>query len=99
MNKPGNAGAQGAGAANFGAGSVAGPNAAAAAQAAQRQRSMLQRADADIVSLLDNFSHLLKAARVGGFFFLFSCSARIDMGTHFLLKDVLVEDLFAFLCG
>lgn len=43
---------------------VAGPTVSAAAQAAQRQRSLLQRADADIGSLLDNFSHLLKAARV-----------------------------------
>jgi hypothetical protein len=64
MNKPGNAGAQGGGVGNFGPGGVAGPTAAAAAQAAQRQRSLLQRADADIGSLLDNFSHLLKAARV-----------------------------------
>ncbi len=46
------------------AGVVAGPTVSAAAQAAQRQRSLLQRADADIGSLLDNFSHLLKAARV-----------------------------------
>ncbi|CAM6046845.1 unnamed protein product [Sphagnum compactum] len=43
---------------------VAGPTVSAAAQAAQRQRSLLQRADADIGSLLDNFSHLLKAARI-----------------------------------
>jgi len=43
---------------------VAGPTVSAAAQAAQRQRSLLQRADTDIGSLLDNFSHLLKAARV-----------------------------------
>lgn len=68
MNKPGNAGAQGGGVGNFGPGGVAGPTAAAAAQAAQRQRSLLQRADADIGSLLDNFSHLLKAARVSGRF-------------------------------
>lgn len=67
MNKGGNAGGQGAGGGvgNFGAGAVVpGPTASAAAQAAQRQRSLLQRADADIGSLLDNFSHLLKAARV-----------------------------------
>lgn len=64
MNKPSNAGVQGGGVGNFGSGGVAGPTAAAAAQAAQRQRSLLQRADADIGSLLDNFSHLLKAARV-----------------------------------
>jgi hypothetical protein len=66
MNKGGNAGGQGAGGVgNFGAGAVVpGPTASAAAQAAQRQRSLLQRADADIGSLLDNFSHLLKAARV-----------------------------------
>ncbi|KAG0554978.1 hypothetical protein KC19_12G134600 [Ceratodon purpureus] len=64
MNKGGNAGGQGGGVGNFGPGGVAGPTAAAAAQAAQRQRSLLQRADADIGSLLDNFSHLLKAARI-----------------------------------
>jgi hypothetical protein len=69
--KPGNARAQGGGAGNLGAGGVAGPTAAAAAQ---RQRSLLQRPNADIGSLLDNFSHLLKAARVGGIFYLVSLS-------------------------
>ncbi|KAG0577703.1 hypothetical protein KC19_5G174800 [Ceratodon purpureus] len=64
MNKGDNAGGQGGGVGNFGPGGVAGPTAAAAAQAAQWQRSLLQRADADIGSLLDNFSHLLKAARL-----------------------------------
>lgn len=77
MNKPSNAGAQGGGVGNFGPGGVAGPTAAAAAQAAQRQRSLLQRADADIGSLLDNFSHLLKAARVRGCFPFF---AHFDSG-------------------
>lgn len=66
MNKSGNGGPQGGGVGGGStfAGVVAGPTASAAAQAAQRQRSLLQRADADIGSLLDNFSHLLKAARV-----------------------------------
>lgn len=48
----------------LGTGAIAGPTGAAAAAAAQRQRNLLQRADADIASLLDNFSHLLKAARI-----------------------------------
>ena len=58
MNKSGNGGPQGGGVGGAGtfAGVVAGPTASAAAQAAQRQRSLLQRADADIGSLLDNFS-------------------------------------------
>lgn len=61
MNKPA-AGGSATGA--FGVGASAGPTVAAVAAAAQRQRSLLQRADADIGSLLDNFSHLLKAARI-----------------------------------
>ncbi|MCO5587509.1 hypothetical protein L7F22_041458 [Adiantum nelumboides] len=60
MNKAGPGGGAAGGA--FGVG--AGPTVAAAAAAAQRQRALLQRADADITSLLDNFSHLLKAARI-----------------------------------
>jgi len=71
MSKGVGAGGGGGGGGGGGSGSfagaaavVAGPTVSAAAQAAQRQRSLLQRADADIGSLLDNFSHLLKAARV-----------------------------------
>ncbi|KAL2653689.1 hypothetical protein R1flu_021817 [Riccia fluitans] len=67
MNKPGGPGPGGpGGATGFGVGNpgAAGPTATAAAAAAQRQRTLLQRADADIGSLLDNFSHLMKAARV-----------------------------------
>ncbi|KAH8963679.1 hypothetical protein BDL97_04G026100 [Sphagnum fallax] len=71
MSKGVGAGGGGGGGGGGGSGSfagaaavVAGPTVSAAAQAAQRQRSLLQRADADIGSLLDNFSHLLKAARI-----------------------------------
>lgn len=67
MNKTGGASGGGVGSgAGFGVGNTpaAGPTAAATAAAQQRQRTLLQRADADIGSLLDNFSHLVKAARV-----------------------------------
>lgn len=70
MNKPVSGGpagvAGGVGTFGLGLGSAAasGPTAAAATTTAQRQRTLLQRADADIASLLDNFSHLLKAARI-----------------------------------
>ncbi|CAM6116419.1 unnamed protein product [Calypogeia fissa] len=67
MNKPGggSVGSVGGGA-GFGVGNApaAGPTAAATAAAQQRQRTLLQRADIDIGSLLDNFSHLVKAARI-----------------------------------
>ncbi|KAJ7559131.1 hypothetical protein O6H91_04G071700 [Diphasiastrum complanatum] len=63
MNKLGG-GAGGGGQVSGAVGIAAGPTASAAAAAAQRQRTLLQRADADIGSLLDNFSHLLKAARI-----------------------------------
>ncbi|KAI5060073.1 hypothetical protein GOP47_0024493 [Adiantum capillus-veneris] len=63
MNKVGAGGGPAGGAFGVGLGG-AGPTVAAAAAAAQRQRALLQRADADITSLLDNFSHLLKAARI-----------------------------------
>ena len=56
MNKPG--GAPGGG------GSTAGPTAAAAAAAAQKQRALLQKADTDVASLVDNFSALINIARV-----------------------------------
>ncbi|KAH7299336.1 hypothetical protein KP509_24G006100 [Ceratopteris richardii] len=62
MSKAGAAGVAG-GAFGVGLGAT-GPTVAAAAAAAQRQRTLLQRADADITSLLDNFSNLLKAARI-----------------------------------
>ena len=91
MNKGDNAGGQGGGVGNFGPGGVAGPTAAAAAQAAQRQRSLLQRADADIGSLLDNFSHLLKAARV-------SASLTCFFDPTFVLHDAFVLSTFIF-CG
>ncbi|CAM0904024.1 unnamed protein product [Alopecurus aequalis] len=54
MSKPG--GAPG--------GTTAGPTAAAAAAAAQKQRALLQKADADVASLVDNFSALINIARV-----------------------------------
>ncbi|KAM3198021.1 hypothetical protein ACQJBY_020732 [Aegilops geniculata] len=45
-------------------GATAGPTAAAAAAAAQKQRALLQKADADVSSLVDNFSALINIARV-----------------------------------
>ncbi|KAK1660721.1 hypothetical protein QYE76_048880 [Lolium multiflorum] len=45
-------------------GTAAGPTAAAAAAAAQKQRALLQKADADVASLVDNFSALINIARV-----------------------------------
>ncbi|KAE8773387.1 mediator of RNA polymerase II transcription subunit 22a-like [Hordeum vulgare] len=45
-------------------GAMAGPTAAAAAAAAQKQRALLQKADADVGSLVDNFSALINIARV-----------------------------------
>ncbi|EFJ23739.1 hypothetical protein SELMODRAFT_102574 [Selaginella moellendorffii] len=53
MNKPGQGG-----------GGAAATTAAAAAATIHRQRALLQRADADIANLIDNFAHMLKAARV-----------------------------------
>lgn len=68
MNKPASGGPATGGVGAFGvglgSGAGGGPMVAAVAAAAQRQRSLLQRADADITSLLDNFFHLLKAARI-----------------------------------
>jgi mediator of RNA polymerase II transcription subunit 22 len=46
------------------AGSAPGPTAAAAAAAVQKQKSLLQKADADVSSLVDNFSSLINIARV-----------------------------------
>jgi mediator of RNA polymerase II transcription subunit 22 len=46
------------------AGSATGPTAAAAAAAVQKQKSLLQNADADVSSLVDNFSSLINIARV-----------------------------------
>ncbi len=43
---------------------TAGPTAAAAAAAAQKQRALLQKADTDVASLVDNFSALINIARV-----------------------------------
>ncbi|AQK90169.1 Surfeit locus protein 5 [Zea mays] len=47
-----------------GPGSAPGPTAAAAAAAVQKQKSLLQKADADVSSLVDNFSSLINIARV-----------------------------------
>ncbi|XP_015694781.2 mediator of RNA polymerase II transcription subunit 22a-like [Oryza brachyantha] len=46
------------------AGAAAGPTAAAAAAAVQKQKTLLQKADADVSSLVDNFSALINIARV-----------------------------------
>lgn len=47
---------------NKGAGS--GPTAAAAAAAAQKQKTLMQRVETDIASIVDNFSQLVNVARV-----------------------------------
>ncbi|XP_055825958.1 mediator of RNA polymerase II transcription subunit 22a-like isoform X2 [Solanum dulcamara] len=47
--------------ANVGGG---GPTAAAAAAAAQKQKSLLQRVDADIGNIVDNYGFIVNAARV-----------------------------------
>ncbi|KAI6679288.1 hypothetical protein NL676_033169 [Syzygium grande] len=56
MNRGGGAGA--------GLGSGSGPTAAAAAAAVQKQRALLQRVETDIGHIVDNFSQLVKVARV-----------------------------------
>ncbi|KAL8153607.1 hypothetical protein V2J09_011367 [Rumex salicifolius] len=54
MNKPG-----------AGSGGVAsGPTTAAAAAAAQKQKTLLQRVEGDVSSLVDNFTNLVNGARV-----------------------------------
>ncbi|KAG6469049.1 hypothetical protein ZIOFF_073747 [Zingiber officinale] len=47
-----------------GGGGGGGPTAAAAVAAAQKQKTLLQRVDADVSNLVDNFSHLVNLARV-----------------------------------
>lgn len=58
----------GAGGGTSGAG---GPTAAAAAAAAQKQKSLQQRVDNDIGSIVDNFSIVVNVARVN--FYFLSC--------------------------
>uniref|UniRef100_A0A0E0QKC4 Mediator of RNA polymerase II transcription subunit 22 n=1 Tax=Oryza rufipogon TaxID=4529 RepID=A0A0E0QKC4_ORYRU len=45
-------------------GAAAGPTAAPAAAAVQKQKTLLQKADADVSSLVDNFAALINIARV-----------------------------------
>uniref|UniRef100_A0A0D9Y2U2 Mediator of RNA polymerase II transcription subunit 22 n=1 Tax=Oryza glumipatula TaxID=40148 RepID=A0A0D9Y2U2_9ORYZ len=45
-------------------GAAAGPTAAAAAAAVQKQKTLLQKADADVSSLVDNFAALINIARI-----------------------------------
>lgn len=58
MNKGGIVGA------GLGSAGGGGPTAAAAAAAAQKQKALLQRVDADIGNIVDNFSFLVNVARV-----------------------------------
>ena len=60
MNKGGAGGGGGSGSSGGGSG----PTAAAAAAAAQKQKTLLQRVEADIGSIVDNFSHLVNVSRV-----------------------------------
>ncbi|XP_019173840.1 PREDICTED: mediator of RNA polymerase II transcription subunit 22a-like [Ipomoea nil] len=48
----------------LGGGGAGGPTAAAAAAAAQKQKTLLQRVDNDIGSIVDNFSFIVNVARV-----------------------------------
>ena len=45
-------------------GAGSGPTAAAAAAAAQKQKALLQRVDADVANIVDNFNLLINVARV-----------------------------------
>ncbi|KAJ8458559.1 hypothetical protein OPV22_031485 [Ensete ventricosum] len=47
-----------------GGGGGGGPTAAAAAAAAQKQKTLLQRVDADVTNIVDNFNQLVNLARV-----------------------------------
>lgn len=62
MNKGGAGGVGGGGSGSSGGGN--GPTAAAAAAAAQKQKTLLQRVEADIGTIVDNFSHLVNVSRV-----------------------------------
>ena len=62
MNKGGAGGVGGGGSGSSGGGS--GPTAAAAAAAAQKQKTLLQRVEADIGSIVENFTQLVNVSRV-----------------------------------
>nr|POF06770.1 mediator of rna polymerase ii transcription subunit 22b [Quercus suber] len=62
MNKGGAGGVGGGGSGSSGGGS--GPTAAAVAAAAQKQKTLLQRVEADISNIVDNFTHLVNVSRV-----------------------------------
>lgn len=47
-----------------GGGAGSGPTAAAAAAAAQKQKNLLQRVDADISNIVENFNHMVNVSRV-----------------------------------
>ena len=66
MNKGGAGRGGGSGSSSGGSGPTAA--AAAAAVAAQKQKTLLQRVEADIGSIVDNFSHLVNVSRVFNFF-------------------------------
>ncbi|VVA91538.1 unnamed protein product [Arabis nemorensis] len=59
MNKGG-----GSGAGMAGSGGGSGPTAAAAAAALQKQKTLLQRVDTDITSVVDNFTQIVNVVRV-----------------------------------
>lgn len=62
MNKGG-----GSGGGMAGSGGGSGPTAAAAAAALQKQKALLQRVEADITSVVDNFTQIVNVARVNWF--------------------------------
>lgn len=59
-----NKGGAGVGLGGAGGGGGSGPTAAAAAAAAQKQKTLLQRVDNDIRTIVDNFSGLVNVCRV-----------------------------------
>lgn len=94
MNKGGVGGGSGGG----------GPTASAAAAAAQKQKTLLQRVDNDIGSIVDNFSFLVNVARVltlsvysciPCWFFFVYCKANICGLKHFFNGMV---DRLCYLC-
>ena len=99
MNKPVVGGVGGAGI-GIGARVISGPTATAAQAAAQKQKSLTQRADTDINTILDNFSLLVKAARVRCFlqFPFLICPVVLKFHIHreFLSQGIIIPRDFRF---
>lgn len=74
MNKGG-----GSGAGIAGSGGGSGPTAAAAAAALQKQKTLLQRVDTDITSVVDNFAQIVNVVRVSDFFRFFFFLSNLNL--------------------